>query len=290
MKNFIKKFIITVCTAAVSMLLVTAPISASASDRPGSTVTAGSQVTGVSQGVSGVEAGSQGAPAAQSSTSAVTQDTQKSYLTRFGGFLWFLLSVIVNLIVSCFIGNKFYHMARRSAQGSSEIRALRKDIEEKFAATIKDIDEPAIEVMNRNESYASTDEGIVMPERRGRVELNDEEREIFRRWDSVSTISRPAEPAEPEPEEMEEIQPVEQDTGAKRAYQPTRSMSGIEFEDDEDEEVMREERRVSESRPVRRTAPRVADRRKPAPKKSGLSGAKKKAKGFISNLFPFDEV
>ncbi|MGN1115151.1 MAG: hypothetical protein ACI4TH_01115, partial [Candidatus Ornithomonoglobus sp.] len=215
----------------------------------------------------------------------------KKYQSRLGGFLWFLLSVIVNFVISCWVGNRFYKLAKRNAQGSSEIRALRKDIEEKFASTLKDISEPAIEVINQNESYARTDEGIAMPERRGHIELNEEEREMMRRWDTRRASARAAEePEEPEEDEYYEEEPAERtERRLPRSYQPTRRSSGIDFEDDEEidayddeEEDEYEERSSAKNRPSRMTERRASVKK--AAKKSSS-----RAKKFLDNVFPFDE-
>lgn len=296
MKNFFKKFLVTICAVSVSATIITASVMATEGVRPmpGSDSTVSSTTDSVDTS-SGQQADTSAAtnvsPITNTGVNTVTQNTttnttstNKKYQTRFGGFLWFLLSVVVNLILSYMIGNRFYQLARRSAQGSSEIRALRKDIEEKFGNTLRDISEPAIEVMNQNENYSRTDEGITMPERRSHVEINDEEREIMRRWDSKrsKTVDFEDDEYDEDDEYYEDERPVAR--APKRAYQPSRRSSGIDFEDDEygeDEfEDEYEERRLQKSRPSRMMSER---------ERASKPSAKNRARKFLSNVFPSDE-
>lgn len=200
---------------------------------------------------------------------AVTEVSNKKYLSKVGGFLWFLLSVIVNFIVSCWVGNRFYKLSKKSAQSSAEIRALRKDIEEKFASTLRDISEPAIEVVNSNEDYSRTDEGISMPNRQPKVEITDEEREILNKWDS-----RQSRQEEPESDDEYEEENEERQERSFKSYQPTRRSSGIVFSEDDEE---------NDEEPVQQPVSRG--------KSSGIDigKAKNKAKNILSNIFPFDE-
>lgn len=284
MKNVFKKITVAVCAALTSVIIIAAPVLANSdgvrpmpgSDGSATTTTTTTTTSGVesSSGQQAVSDSTSNAAAstvtAQASASAASSNR---YLTKWGGFFWFLFSVIVNFVLSCWIGNRFYRMARKSAQSSNEVRALRKDIEEKFASTIKDIDEPAIEVINSNESYARDGEGIAMPERKSHVELTDEEREMMRSWDAKRASSRTAAVAE---DEEDEDDYEESRRPARRSYQPTRRASGIEFEDDEDEE---EEEKPARARKTFRGSKGA----------EALTNAKNKAKDFLSNVFPFDE-
>lgn len=310
MKDSIKKIATAICAVSISSMLVAGAVLAETPrpqpDSSSSTTTTDNITT--SAGENGETGGvTTQAPAVNNvvtnntATNAVTQASNenvsnKKYLSKLGGFLWFLLSVIVNFIISCWVGNRFYKLARRSAQGSGEIRALRKDIEEKFASTLKDISEPATEVINQNENYSRTDEGLSMPERKQKIEINDEEREIFRRWDSqraAGTRSARTRDEREEEDYEDEYDDYEERSSrpAKRSYQPTRRSSGIEFEDEdedyEDEEYDDyEERYSSRQRPARMNERRT----KSAKKNSGsINKAKGKAKDFLSNVFPFDE-
>ncbi len=305
MKESIKRIILSICAISLSAVLVSA--TATATERrsqPGDTTTtsqssvvqsstsqnsSSSSITssageeensGISSlaGENSVSASTQpsaGGVVVNDTTSSVatqnvTETSNKKYLSKFGGFLWFLLSVIVNFIISCWVGNRFYKLSKKSTQTSAEIRALRKDIEEKFASTIHDISEPALEVVNSNDNYSRTDEGISMPNRQPKVEITDEEREILKKWDSRQSKHE-------EPEHAHEYTDEFEDEGYERSfrsYQPTRSSSGIVFAD-EDEQYEEETAHVKGA----------------AKKEKGIdiSKAKNKAKNIFNNIFPFDE-
>ena len=297
MKNFIKKISVAVCAISVSALLSVACINAAETPRP---MPEGSE-SATTQNVS-TSTGSQAntsvtTPETGSSSvtnnmpNTVTQTTNsnvsnKKYLSKVGGFLWFLLSVIVNFVVSCWVANKFYQLTKKNAQGSSEIRALRKDIEEKFASTLKDISEPAVEIINSNENYARNDEGMVMPERRNRVEMNEDEREIVRRWDTKRAMTREEEIPEQfeDEDEDEEYRPQRERRMDSPSFQPSRRQGGIEFEDDDEDDEAYNDAEYQKKRPSRMSELNARSERG---NKKGFSA--KKAKNFVSNIFPFDE-
>ncbi len=219
MKNIFKKLIITVCAASVVMTVASASVFATSRNaRSGpndtasvtDTVKSDSETRGSASTTGGAEAPSNVTEQANQSVPA------KKYLTKWGGFFWFLLSVIINFILSCWISNRFYRLAKRNTQGSAEIRALRKDIEEKFASTLTDINEPVTEVINRNENYSRTDEGMEMPDRKPTVEINEEERELLGKWDMQRNAAKQ--------EDRED------------EYELRRPMSRIRFEDEDDDE------------------------------------------------------
>lgn len=310
MKDYMKKFLVTVCAISASATILTASVSAAETTRPmpgeGEAVTdqyatsEGDQADVGTVDNTVAEQPAQGASSAASSVSnvnTVTTNTStnttsttsnKKYLTRMGGFLWFLLSVVVNFIISFWLGNRFYNMARKSAQSSNEIRALRKDIEEKFASSLNDISEPTIDVLNQNENYARSDEGLAMPTRKARVELSDEEKDMMRRWDKKRTGSSKSASVDEDIEEYDDEDDDDYDDRAsrgssKRSYQPTRRSSGIDFEDEDDyeddydDDDDYDDRRSSKKRPSRMSSS----------KKSSKS--KSKGRRFLNNVLPYDE-
>lgn len=269
------KISVIICAAVVSMTFATANVSAVVTPRPmqGAEVAATTEITTENTNSNESEEVSSNTQSMVQTSVNATTNNKKSF-THWNAFLWFLLSVAVNFVVSCWVGNRFYRLARKNTQTSNEIRALRKDIEEKFASTLTEIEDPAVEIMNRNENYSRAEDGLSMPEHRTRIEMNEEEREMMRKWDKKRITERVVSKEETEPEEedaMYETRPV------KRAYQPTRRSSGIEFEDEEyDDEVYEEE---TNERPAgHREAP-----------KSSIENAKNKAKDFLSNVFPFED-
>lgn len=271
MKNLFKKLTIVICAVSASLMLAAAPaLATSEGFRSGpneSAVTTDTAAATTGDASTGTQAAAETTTVstADNAANSVTAQTagskaNKKYLSKLGGFLWFLLSIIVNSAISYWLGSRFYRMAKKSAQGSTEIRALRKDIEEKFASTLKDINEPAIDVINRNENYARDDEGLVMPQRRSHVELDEDEQEMIKRWDSHRSTAKSGSANRDEDEYDRRKQ-------TRSAYQPTRKSSGIEFEEDDEEESSE-------------------NREKPAGR---FANAKNKTKDFLSNVFPFDE-
>ena len=291
MKNISKKITLTICAVITATMAAAAPVLASSDagfrSGPGSSTSAvsdtntGNQTSSsaVSQSSTAASANQSATNNAASSTNTVTTQAASSntavnnnrYLTKWGGFFWFLLSVIVNFILSCWVANRFYRMAKKNAQSSNEIRALRKDIEERFASAITEVDEPAVDIINSNESYARNEEGIAMPEHKSHIELNDDEVEMMRRWDTKRAAARAADDA------AENEYEDEPRRGMRRAYQPTRRSSGIEFEDEEGYE--------EDEAPARKASPS----RKGSKATETLSSAKNKAKDFLSNVFPFED-
>ncbi len=263
MKSFLKKFLATVCV--VSTVLTYASIAVYATDEFRTGPNSGDAVTDTveSSTVANIQTSTTGgAEEPQSVTTQAKSSVSSKYLTKWGAFFWFLLSVVVNFFVACWVGNRFYRLARRSAQSSSEIRALRKDIEEKFSSTLKDIDEPVTEVVNSNESFARTEEGMDLPAERPSVEINDEEREILGRWDRRREVE-----TEAQAQKMREE--------VRREYAPTRRMSGIEFGDEDGKEEAPEEKSAVRTK--------LESLTKAGSKVGG------KAKDFLANIFPFDE-
>ena len=308
MKDSVKKITVAICAAAMSLMIAAGSAMASTArpqpDGSGETTTATMSTSSGQTGETDVNSANtqqnQVSSVVDTTQTAASANTERSYQTKLGGFLWFLLSVVVNFVISCWIGNRFYRLARKSNQSSAEIRALRKDIEEKFGSTLKDISEPALEVMNQNENYARSDEGLTMPDRQRKIEINDEEREIFRKWDAQRANSRAGarntRPAEREEDfesdyddyENEEERPARQST-RRNSYQPTRRSSGIRFDDDDegydeyDDEDYDDRRSYSGSRPSQ-----MSERREKSTSNK-VNKAKGRAKDFLSNVFPFDE-
>ena len=220
MKGFMRKFIGAISTVSIALTVAWASVFATMTPRSGpndtSSVTDTVKDSDKSSSNSKSTTDAADEPASVTSQAANQAVTAKKYLTKWGGFFWFLLSVIVNFILSCWISNRFYKLAKRNTQGAAEIRALRKDIEEKFASTLTDINEPITEVVNRNENYARTDEGMTMPDRKSTVEINDREREALNRWDTKRAAQKAAESSD-------------------HTYEMRRPMA-VEFDDADEEE------------------------------------------------------
>ena len=107
-------------------------------------------------------------------------DTKK-FVTNGGAFLWFLLSVVVNAIISFAISYRFHKIAKKDSRVLSEVRALKKDIDAKMQQTIGGFNEYETKVTNQNKSYAKKDSSIKSEE----IKVSNEEAdEKYRRWEA----------------------------------------------------------------------------------------------------------
>lgn len=226
----------------------------------------------------------------------VTTVSNKSYTTKIGAFLWFLLSVIVNTVISFAIANRFYNLARKETHVTAEIRALRHDIEEKFADNIGGFTEPEIDISNENEVYSNNADGIKMtPASTTSVDAPVED--VYKQWEEQIARRRAERRAaittRPElDEDKEEEKPV-------KKYQPKRSVPdetrrifdyaqeiGDESEASTDNEA---DEPYEDEIEYERPAVKKAQRPVKASKKKNNAGVAKKAKNFINNIFPLKD-
>lgn len=211
------------------------------------------------------------ATAAPAAAALQTQNTQtefvnKKYLTKGSAAFWFVFITAVNIIVSFGIGNRFYRLSRKDNHISGEIRALRKDIEDKMVRSVAGFAETEVEIVNTNNSY-SEGEDIKIPEKQPKLrDVSDEEEERFRRWEMAQEkprgerrVSAPRSAVKEElQEELQEVKRIN-----KKNYQPRRT-SQPEDKKEEDFEATKEIRLKSD-------------------------GVKNKAKEILGDIFPFKE-
>ena len=208
------------------------------------------------------------APAAETPAPMATV-SEKKYTTKGGAFGWFLFSVLVNAVISFAIANRFYKMSRKDNHVASEIRALRRDVEERFASTVNGFYEQETDMVNQNDDYSSDLDGIKMPQRE--VERDETAEEIFRKWESDLANQRIQKRAEiranirprSEQEDMEDEQSVH-----TKSYQPNRYSDEDMYTDEDDELEYEDFEEEDESK---------------------LSMLKSKAKEFITDIFPLRE-
>lgn len=190
--------------------------------------------------------------------------SEKHYTTRGGAFGWFLLSILVNAVLSFAIGNRFYKMSKKNNHVSAEVRALRRDIEEKFNSNIGGFSEHDVEVSNSNESYAPDEGEIKVNVKKTEEEISAEE--TFREWEE-NLAKQEAERREAlrealKPRSTREF--VEEEASfdshkGEKSYKPAREpMEEDEYDDEEEEE-------------------------------STFDSIKNKAKEIITDIFPFRE-
>lgn len=190
--------------------------------------------------------------------------SEKHYTTRGGAFGWFILSVLVNAFLSFAIGNRFYKMSKKNNHVSAEVRALRRDIEEKFNSNIGGFTERDTEISNSNEDYSMKAGGIQPNIKKTEEEVSAEE--TFREWEKnlakQEEERREALREALKPRSTREF--VEKEDSAfdshrgEKAYRPVREISTESPEDDEQEE-------------------------------STFDTIKHKAKELITDIFPFRE-
>ena len=220
-----------------------------------------------------------------------TTTTNRSYTTKGGAFLWFLLSVLVNTVISFAIGNRFYKMSRKENHVTAEIRALRRDIEEKFADNIGGFAEQGIDIENSNENYSMKSDGLKMtPASTTSVDAPVED--IYKQWEEQMARRRAQRRAaintRPEIDESD----FEDERPVRKKYQPKRtsnlnnsrkkySKDSIDFEEDiediDDDRIEEiddmDEEMLEDTRDKHKKAKDVT----------------KKAKSFINNIFPLKD-
>lgn len=103
------------------------------------------------------------------------------YTTKGGSFGWFILSIIINAVISFIIGNRFYKMSRRDTHVLAEIRAIKKDIDAKMQYNIGGFSEYETVINNSNKSYAKDESGIKSGEEAKAEELATE---IYKKWEN----------------------------------------------------------------------------------------------------------
>lgn len=253
----IKKRLVTVLAACI-MMLFASPFVLATTPQPADNVQQTQTVDNTSS-TSTVQPQIPAAGNVQTET-AGTEFANKKYMTKGWTAFWIIFSIIVNMVLSFWIGNRFYRLAKKDNHHSYEIRALRKDIEEKFAKSVGGFSEQEIEITNSNESLATDDEGIKIPEKQQVFkEVSPEEEERFRKWEQAQARPKTERTAKPKSVLKEELQEDLDDVKKinRKNYQPKR--------DDEAEiDATREIKIKSED-------------------------VKSKAKEILGDIFPFKE-
>lgn len=246
-------------------------------DTSGNT-TAGNAAAGIVQDSSApvptaVSTGQQQAQTNVVQQTEAIRDAEKRYASKGSLAVWIIITILLNAVISFVIGNRFYKLAKKDTHVSAELRALRRDLEEKFVSNVGGFTEMETDVANTNDNY-SMNGSIKMPERKS-TDFAAESEDVFRKWESrmsqrrAETRAEQAEtPADSEPdEEFEE----EEERRPRRSYRPTRTTASKRAEEDEeydgeDYEDEDEERDVKSKKSV-----------------------KSKAKNLLNDIFPFKE-
>lgn len=207
------------------------------------------------------------APAAEAVPAEAQTESmsERGYLSKGWAAFWFILILLLNSVLSFWIGNRFYRLSRKDNHISAEIRALKKDIEEKFAKSIGGFAETEVDINNTNESYDDGDD-IRLPDKKPVLrEVSAEEEARFRKWEEAQTKSR-AERVRPKSAVKEELDEELDDVKRihRKNYQPKRKSSERIDEDSELDKTR--EMKIGKS-----------------------EGVKNKAKEILGDIFPFKE-
>ena len=157
-------------------------------------------------------------------TTQNSEFTNDKYLTKGGAAIWFVLILLANGAFSFWVGNRFYRLAKKDNHVGAEIRALRRDIDDKFVKSVDGIAEQEIDIENLNESLGIKISASETPKRSAVKELSPEEEERFRRWEEAQTkpITERTRPARPTLREELEEDFDDVKTPGKKDYKPRR--------------------------------------------------------------------
>ncbi len=120
--------------------------------------------------------------------------TNGKYTTKGGSFGWFVLSVIVNAIISFIIGNRFYKMSRKDKHILAEIRALKRDMEAKMQEQIGGFSEFETVIENSNADLGTEDK-VELTKSEEDQKAEDMANEIYRKWESQIAAAKQREAA-----------------------------------------------------------------------------------------------
>ncbi len=262
--NFKKK--LAALLAAGLMIFAASPLALAVTPEPADNLVQQEQPTDTQQTAQDQSAS---IPAA-AGTADTAEISSSKYLTKGGAAFWFIFITVINTALSFWIGNRFYRLSKKDNHISAEIRALRKDVEEKFVSSVGGFAEQEVDINNMNESMASDDEGITLPEKQPLLrEVSAEEEERFRRWEEAQ--SRPkgergrvkSAVKEELEEELDDVKKIN-----RKNYQPKRDVKASVFDEEEPEENLEETRTI---------------------KLKSDNAVKSKAKEILGDMFPFKE-
>lgn len=209
----------------------------------------------------------------QTQTETTSQVSNKKYLSKGWAVFWFIFTIIINAIISFWIGNRFYKLSKKDNHLSFEIRALRKDIEEKFVNSVGGFAEQEVDIKNLNENLATDSEGLKPTAKQPVLnEISSEEEERFRRWEEAqskpkSERVRPKSTLKEEfDEELEDVKKIK-----RKNYQPKRNPNE-DFEEDAENDKS-DKADMDATREIKLKG----------------EGVKNKAKEILGDIFPFKE-
>ena len=192
--------------------------------------------------------------------------TNNKYLTKGGAAIWFVLILLANGAFSFWVGNRFYRLSKKDNHIGAEIRALRRDIDDKFVKSVDGFAEQEIDIENLNEALG-IDINVSSSSKKSTVkELSPEEEERFKRWEAAQSKPkqervRHAKPTlrEESAEDFDDVKTIN-----KKDYKPNREDM---VQDEDNSEALAETRVI---KPVG-------------------GSVKNKAKEILGDIFPFKD-
>ena len=202
----------------------------------------------------------------QTQTAQTTEFTNSKYLTKGGAAIWFILILLANGAFSFWVGNRFYRLAKKDNHVSAEIRALRRDIDDKFVKSVDGIAEQEIDIENLNESLGINIIAAEKTKKNTVKELSPEEEERFRRWEEAQSKPKTERVRTARPTIREELEEDFDDvkTPSKKDYKPRRE-EPVSAEDKSDD--------LGETKVIKPMGESV----------------KNKAKEILGDIFPFKD-
>ncbi len=74
-------------------------------------------------------------------------------VSRGAMILWFVLAVAASSVISFFMGSRFAALAKKDNRLAMEVRALRRDIDEKMSERVGDFSEKELDIKNNGKKY-----------------------------------------------------------------------------------------------------------------------------------------
>ena len=191
--------------------------------------------------------------------------TNNKYLTKGSAVIWFILILLANGAFSFWVGNRFYRLSKKDNHIGAEIRALRRDIDDKFVKSVDGFAEQEVSIENINEALG-VDIGTPQEPKKGTVrELSPEEAERFRRWEEAQAKPKTERARRTKSTVREELEGDFDDvkTINRKDYKPRR----------EDSEAEDNSAALGETRVIKPMG----------------EGVKNKAKEILGDIFPFKD-
>ena len=197
-------------------------------------------------------------------TTQTAEPTNNKYLTKGSAAIWFVLILLANGAFSFWVGNRFYRLSKKDNHIGAEIRALRRDIDDKFTKSVDGFSEQEISIENLNEALGINIDASPEPKKSAVKELSPEEEERFRRWEEAQTKPRAERTRSTRPSLREELEEDFDDvkTLTRKEYKPRREDTAEDNSDD-----------LGETRVIKPMG----------------EGVKNKAKEILGDIFPFKD-